>query len=110
MMNWTIDKLSKNKYKLIHKYNIDSYIEVELQSTLSNNPSIILDKSQDLSEDNVIFYPNTYPTPDEDDAIIGNVYQYKDKKCIENGLVSVHIISTNLPYNNAKGIIESLCM
>lgn len=107
MRDWLITKIDKNIYKLYNSSN--DFIEVELKSTLQNNPEIIFNRSRDMSIDNVIFSPNTYPTPEEDNPVIGDVYQYNHNKCIENGLVEAHIINTNIP-NNAKGIVELICL
>lgn len=104
-MNWTITRLDKNLYKLV-----DGKIsmEVRLDSNIEGDPEILFTTSRDMSPDGVILMPQLYPIPEDDyEPIIGNIYVYKDNKCIESSLVSVKIEKSTIALPIAKKYIES---
>jgi len=104
MNKWSITKLSKNKYTITKD---NQFIEVMLVTELLNNPEVLLTNTRDMSEDYVIFYPNTYPTNVDESAIIGEAFAYDGLKCINKSLVTAVITNTNI--SNAKDILELLC-
>ncbi|MBQ8218164.1 MAG: hypothetical protein IJZ79_02560 [Bacilli bacterium] len=106
MINWNIIKLDKNHYKIIDVHT-NNYIEITLSTDLSNNPELLFNDTRDISDDNVIFCPNAYPTPNNDQPIIGEAYLYENRKCIEKSLVIANIVNTDIP-DKAKTYIELL--
>jgi hypothetical protein len=64
-----------------------------------------------MSEDNVIFINEPYPTPDTDEnPVIGIAYKYDSirRECLKQTLVIAHIIDTNLSKNSAKHELETI--
>lgn len=63
-------------------------------------------ENKDMSADNVIFIKESYPTPDDESvSIIGHAYQYDNGKMIDDWLVAVDILDTNIDLVKAKGIL-----
>lgn len=109
MLHWKATKIIKNHYLLASTDNND-FIEVQLSTGLPGEPEVLFTDSKDLSSDNVMFYPNPYPTEDSDpDPVIGEAYQYSGKKCIGKALVTAVILNTNVP-DKAKGYLEVACV
>lgn len=106
MIGWDIIKLNKNHYKIIDVHT-NNYIEITVSTDLANNPELLLTDTRDMSDDNVIFYPNVYPTPINDQPIIGEAYLYENRKCIKKSLVIANIVNTDIP-DKAKTCIELL--
>lgn len=103
MRHWFIEKIKKNTYKLSLN---ELYIVIHVTSTFEQDYDInILNK--DMSEDNIIFMNNCYPTAPEDlFAVIGNAYLYKGPICMDSSLVTANIVDTNCTMTNAKNQIE----
>ena len=59
----------------------------------------------DMSRDNIIFMKELYPIPQENIVVIGTAYRYDYFVCIEDSLVDVEIIDSNI--DNPKSIVES---
>ena len=58
-----------------------------------------------MSKDGIIFFKHLYPTlPEDNYAVIGKAYLYKDSICIDESFVDVEIIDTNI--QNPKQIVE----
>ena len=94
-----LTKLDKNLYELsindtTIKFKINDKREVNIEN-------------KDMSIDNVIFIKESYPTPDDEPvSIIGHAYQYDNGKMIDDWLVDVDILDTNIDLVKAKGILE----
>ena len=106
MKHWELSKLAKNHYKMTKD---DKYIEFVISSDLVGNPEILFEEPMNISEDNVLFIPETLPTLDEDPyAIIGSAFRYDGRKCVEHSLVDAKVIDTNVT-GDAKRYVEVLC-
>lgn len=103
-MSWNIDKIDPNHY-LATKDGF--FFEFLLSTKWTNAPEILFDKSHNMSKDRIIFYPLIYPTPEDDNAIVGEAYMYNELECIDQDLVTASILRTNIP-ERAKKQLEML--
>lgn len=98
MTNWRISNIQHNIYKL---YLNDLFIILKVNHSFSDNVEInIINK--DISKDNIIFISKLYPSTPNDPIVIGNAYRYKNNKCIEESLIDVEIIESNISNPNNK--------
>lgn len=104
-MNWNIEKIDPNHYLATCN---GFFFEFLLSTKWTDNPEILFDKSHNISKDRIIFYPLTYPTPEDDnDAIVGEAYMYNELECVDQDLVTASILRTNIP-EKAKNQLEML--
>lgn len=104
-MSWNIEKIDPNHYLATSN---GFFFEFLLSTKWTDNPEILFDKSHNMSKDHIIFYPLTYPTPEDDqDAIVGEAYMYNELECIDQDLVTASILRTNIP-EKAKNQLEML--
>lgn len=99
MTNWIISNIQPNIYKLSLN---DLFIILKVNHSFSDNVDINI-INRDMSKDNIIFINKIYPsTPNDTFIIIGNAYRYKNNKCIEESLIDVEIIDSNISNPNNK--------
>lgn len=99
-----IIKISKNVYRIELLDN--KYIEIKLSTNLKNDPEVLL--TNDMSADGIILFRKSYEMPDAANIIIGEAYQYVERKCVNKDLVLATIINTNISIEYAKLHIENL--
>ena len=94
---WSISKLRDNLFRITKN---DLYIEFKVMYDKLVNLC-----SRDISEDNVLFIPHAYVTPNDDEILIGDVFEYNENKCVTNNIVEVKVTETNV--QNPKLYIEN---
>ena len=101
---WAITKLGKNHYKITED---SKFIEFKLISAFLDDEIVF---NNNMSDDNIIFVNNPYPTPDTDNnTVIGIAYKYNGKTCVERCLVDASIIFSNMSLCKSKFVLETEC-
>lgn len=94
---WSISKLRDNLFRITKN---DLYIEFKVMYDKLVNLC-----SRDISEDNVLFIPHAYVTPNDDEILIGDVFEYDGRTCTTNNIVEVKVTEANV--QNPKLYIEN---
>lgn len=95
---WNIVSLDNNVFRITQN---DRYVEFKAIYDKAINLN-----SKNMSKDGVVFISQSYPTPEDDtEAVVGKALEYKDGICIQDKLISVSILKSNI--NNPKACVES---